>query len=163
MIISLIAAIGKNNELGLNNKLIWNIPSDLKFFRNVTLNKTVLMGSNTYYSIGRPLPKRNNIVLTHRNIDNDKITVYSSVFKFIEDYKNYQDEIFIIGGASIYREFIDMADNLYLTEIEEECSDADTYFPKFDKKQYDKEFIDECVENGIAYKHILYKRRKYER
>ena len=128
MIISLIAAIGKNNELGLNNKLIWNIPSDLKFFRNVTLNKTVLMGSNTYYSIGRPLPKRNNIVLTHKNIDNDKITVYSSVFKFIEDYKNYQDEIFIIGGASIYREF-----------------------------------IDECVENGIAYKHILYKRRKYER
>ena len=158
MIISLIAAIGKNNELGLNNKLIWNIPSDLKFFRNVTLNKTVLMGSNTYYSIGRPLPKRNNIVLTHKNIDNDKITVYSSVFKFIEDYKNYQDEIFIIGGASIYKQFLPIASTLYLTEVDEEV-EADVYFPEFDKTLYEKEIIEEKIENDINYKFVIYRRK----
>lgn len=80
MDLSMIVAIGKNNEL------IWNIPNDLKFFKEKTIGKTVVMGANTFHSIGKPLPQRNNIVITHQNID--KVLIYKSIREFLIDYKN---------------------------------------------------------------------------
>src|SRR5574344_868318 len=157
MNISIIAAIGINNELGKNNNLIWRLPNDLTFFKKTTLDKVVVMGANTYMSIGRPLPKRINIVITHRNIDG--VEIYNSIEDFINKYKDYKEEIFIIGGASIYKEFIDLASNLYLTEVEATCKDADTYFPDFNKEEYDKEDLGDNCDDGIKYKHVLYKRR----
>lgn len=160
MRISIIAAIGENNELGKNNDLIWHLPNDLKFFKNVTTGKTVLMGRNTFWSLPKVLPNRTNIVIT--DIDEEypsEVVIYNSLEAFLEDYKYRDEEVFIIGGASIYRQFIESADKLYLTEISESCNDADVYFPSFDRKNYNQEVLGENTDNGISYKHVLYKRR----
>ena len=107
------------------------------------------MGANTFHSIGKPLPQRNNIVITHQNID--KVLIYKSIREFLIDYKNKKEEVFIIGGASIYKEFIDYASKLYLTEIDASDKEADTYFPEFDKSNYSKIILDKNEENGIKY------------
>ena len=103
MIINIIAAVGKNLELGKNNRLIWSIKEDLKYFKEKTTGKVVVMGENTYNSIGKALPIRNNIVLSYDKKQIKDVTV-------INDYKEVfcldEKEIFIIGGASIYKLFI---------------------------------------------------------
>ncbi len=158
--ISLIAAIGQNGELGKNNKLIWNIPGDLKFFKNTTLNHKVIMGYNTYLSIGRALPNRDNIVLCHDlNLINDEhIKVYNNIDELIAKEIN-DEEVFIIGGASLYKYFYPLASRLYLTLIEKSDKEADVYFPEIDDNLWNKEIIDENNENDINYKHVLYRRK----
>lgn len=160
MIFKIIAAIGQNNELGKNNDLIWSLPGDLKFFKSVTSGHTVLMGKNTFYSLPKVLPNRKNIVITDQHIDNDEIEQYSSLDAFFEKYQDSSDDIFVIGGGMMYRQFIDKADELYLTEIEASDEEAETYFPSFDKTQYDKEFIGTNEDNGVKYNHVLYRKRK---
>ncbi len=157
MELSMIAAVGKGNELGKNNGLIWNIPNDLKFFKEKTIGKTVVMGANTFHSIGKPLPQRKNIVITHQNID--KVSIYKSIREFLIDYKNKTEEVFIIGGASIYKEFIDYVSTIYLTEIDASDKEADTYFPEFNKQLYEKIILDKNEENGIKYTHTMYKKK----
>ena len=160
MKISIIAAVGENNELGKNNDLIWHLPNDLKFFKTVTTGKTVLMGRNTFWSLPKVLPNRTNIVITDMEEEYPKeVIIYNSIAAFLEDYKKIDEEIFIIGGASIYKQFIDLAEKIYLTEIEDKCEEAEVFFPQFDKEQYEKEIIGENEDNGISYKHVLYKRR----
>lgn len=160
MKISIIAAIGENNELGRNNDLIWHLPNDLKFFKSVTSGHTVLMGRNTFWSLPKVLPNRTNIVITDMDEDYPKeVVIYNSIESFMNDYRDKDEEVFIIGGASIYAQFIDKADSLYLTEVSASCSDASVYFPEFDKTDYDKEVIGENNDNSISYKHVLYKRR----
>lgn len=160
MIFKIIAAIGQNNELGKNNDLIWSLPGDLKFFKSVTSGHTVLMGKNTFYSLPKVLPNRKNIVITDQHIDNDEIEQYSSLDAFFEKYQDSSDDIFVIGGGMMYRQFIDKADELYLTEIEASDEEAETYFPSFDKTQYDKEIIGTNEDNGVKYNHVLYRKRK---
>lgn len=157
MELSMIAAVGKGNELGKNNGLIWNIPNDLKFFKEKTIGKTVVMGASTFHSIGKPLPQRKNIVITHQNID--KVSIYKSIREFLIDYKNKTEEVFIIGGASIYKEFIDYVSTIYLTEIDASDKEADTYFPEFNKQLYEKIILDKNEENGIKYTHTMYKKK----
>ena len=159
--ISLIAAVGKNNELGLDNHLIFNIPGDLKFFRNITLGKTVIMGRKTYESIGKPLPKRINIVVSNSLKETDGITIINSFEKVLEKYLNSEEEVFIIGGESLYNYFINYAQNIYLTKVYANAV-ADKYFPSFDESNYDQTLLGENKENNLEYKHILY-RRKNER
>lgn len=152
----LIAAIGQNKELGYKNNLIWHLPEDLKFFKQITLGHKVVMGKKTYLSLPHKLPDRENIVITHSNIPN--VTVFHSIKDFLNYYKDSEEPIFIIGGAQVYKEFIKDAKSLYLTEIEA-TSKADTFFPDFNKEEWIKEEIDEGNDNGIKYKHVLYKRR----
>lgn len=159
--ISLIAAVGKNNELGLDNHLIFNIPGDLKFFRNTTLGKTVIMGRKTYESIGKPLPKRINIVVSNSLKETDGITIINSFEEVLEKYLNSDEEVFIIGGESLYNYFINYAQNIYLTKVYANA-DADKYFPSFDESNYEQTLLGENKENNLEYKHILY-RRKNER
>lgn len=152
--INLIAAVGKNFELGLNNKLIWNISEDLQYFKEVTTGKTVVMGRKTYESIGRALPNRKNIVLSSKKVLIDNVIV-------INDYKdvlNTEEDVFIIGGESIYKLFLSYADNIYLTEIDDE-KDADSYFPVFDKNLYEKEIIKNSSYNNINYSFVIYRRK----
>lgn len=156
--ISLIAAIGKNNELGKDNKLIWDLKEDLKFFKNITTNHTVVMGYNTFKSIGRVLPNRRNIIITHRDIEIDGAIIYHSFEDVINNEIN-DEEIFIIGGASLYSYFYNLADKLYLTEIDSEA-EADVFFPEIDKIEWEREIIDEYEDDNISYKHVLYKRLK---
>ena len=159
--ISLIAAVGKNNELGLDNHLIFNIPGDLKFFRNTTIGKTVIMGRKTYESIGKPLPKRINIVVSNSLKETDGITIINSFEEVLEKYLNSEEEVFIIGGESLYNFFINYAQNIYLTKVYANAV-ADKYFPSFDENNYNQTLLGENKENNLEYKHILY-RRKNER
>ena len=130
---SIIAAIGKNRELGKNNDLIWSLPGDLKFFKEVTTGHTVLMGKNTFYSLPKVLPNRKNIVITDEYIDNSEIEQFNSLEAFYDKYQDSDEVVFIIGGGMMYRQFVDIADELYLTEIDASDNEAQTYFPSFDK------------------------------
>lgn len=157
MKISIIAAVGRNYELGRNNDLIWHFHKDMVFFRETTTGSTVLMGRKTFESLPKALPKRRNIVITNdKNYIADGAEVCHSIDEALELCKN--DNVFVIGGGKIYQQFIDMADSLYLTEVEAECADADTYFPTFNKADYSREVLAEHEENGIKFSHILYKK-----
>lgn len=143
--INLITCMGKNNEIGLNNDMPWGrgLPEDLKYFKEKTLNKTVIMGRKTFDSIltslGKPLPKRNNVVLTKQIFRSNYSNVSScnSVEEVLDKYKG--EDIFIIGGASIYEQFLPYANRLFITEIEE-VFEADTFFPKIDLKEWKKTY-----------------------
>lgn len=157
MNISMIAAVGRNNELGKDNDLIFHFKEDMKFFRETTTGSTVVMGRKTFESLPKVLPNRRNIVIS-RNTDL-KIggaEVCQSVSEALKLCEN--DKVFIIGGGKIYAEFLEYADKLYLTEIDADCPEADTFFPEFDKTQWSREVLAEHNENGVEFKHILYKK-----
>lgn len=156
---SIIAAIGKNRELGKNNNLIWHLPNDLKFFKEVTSNHTIIMGRKTFDSLPRMLPNRKHIVLTSSENLPNEVEVYKELKQLLEQYKDSTEEIFIIGGASIYSQFLEHSDKLYLTEIDEEEKSADVFFPEFNKSNYTSELIRENEDNGIKYKHMVYRRK----
>ena len=159
MDINVIAAIGKNNELGKNNDLVWRLKGDMKFFRETTMGHPIVMGRKTFESLPKVLPGRKNIVISSNEILNDEIERYKSIKEFLLKYKEFNEDVFIIGGASIYKQFIDLATNLYLTEIDAVAKDADVYFPMFNKLEWNKEIISEKEENDIKYNHVLYKRK----
>lgn len=158
--ITLIAAIGKNNELGKNNDLLWHLPGDLKFFKKTTLNHTVIMGYKTYESIGRPLPERRNVVLSNKDVKIDNIVIYTDMDEMIKNEIKKDEETFIIGGASMYNYFYPLADRMYLTIIDAECPDAEVYFPKINDNEWEETILYGNEDNGIKYTHILYERIK---
>lgn len=159
MTISMIAAIGRNNELGKNNDLIWHLDGDLPFFKKTTMGKTVIMGRNTFFSLPKALPGRKNIVLTFPPVfEAPGMTAVLSIKEALDMVKD-EEEVFIIGGASLYAQFIDKADRLYLTEAEAEEPTADVYFPVFDKTQWKRTVLDEGG-TDIKYVHVLYERLK---
>lgn len=129
--ISLIAAIGRNNELGKGNTLLWKLPADIQFFIKTTTGHPVVMGRKTFESIGRPLPKRRNIVITRDlNYKKDGVEVVHSLEEALELFPGEKEEIFIIGGAQIYKEVMPFADRLYITHIGAEDKGADAFFPE---------------------------------
>jgi dihydrofolate reductase len=131
MIVSLIAAVGKNREIGKDGKLPWRLPADLSRFRELTKGHAVIMGRKTYESIGRPLPDRENFVVTRQaDYEAPGCIVVGSLAGAIKQARG--DEAFVIGGAEIYREALPYAARMYLTEIDETFP-ADTYFPEFDR------------------------------
>ena len=159
MNISMIAAIGKNNELGKNNDLIWKIKDDMKFFKETTMGHPIVMGRKTFESLPNILPGRKNIVISKSDILNSKIEVYKSIGEFLIANKDIEEEFFIIGGASIYSQFLELANKLYLTEIDSECKGADVYFPTFNKTNWDKTILSENSSDNLKYRHALYKRK----
>lgn len=158
--IKIIAAIGKNFELGKDNSLMWNLPGDMKFFRTTTAGSTVIMGRKTYESIGRPLPKRRNIVISRNS---DLKIEGCEVFASLEDaIAAAEKDCFIIGGAGVYKEALPFADELILTEINMEYPEADVFFPSFEKELYSAELLAENSDDGVSYKHISYKKKSCE-
>ena len=142
---SIIVAIGNNNEIGKNNKLLWHIPEDLKKFKEITQGKTVVMGRNTFESIGKPLPNRHNIVLSKNsklfsNNCNEKLEIYDDFSKIVKKYRNSDEEVFIIGGAQIYKKALEsgIVEKLYISHIDFSDNEADTYFPKIDYNAWKK-------------------------
>lgn len=139
MILSIISAIGNNNEIGRKNELLWNLPIDMKHFKETTTGHPVIMGQKTFESIGRPLPNRRNIILTlDKEYKKDGIEVAYSMEeldKMLEQAEK-DEEFFVIGGGQIYRLFIDKADKLYITHVNKSFPDADTYFPVIDSKKW---------------------------
>ena len=159
--VTIIAAIGKNRELGKNNDLIWHLPDDLKFFKEHTIGKPIVMGLNTLKSLPRKLKDRQYIVLTNQDVELDKdIIVVKSIDELLDEISSRKEEVMIIGGASIYKQMIDYADKMFLTEIDAECCDADVYFPDFNKNEWDSEILStNKTEDNIIYKHLIYKRK----
>lgn len=130
--ISIIAAMGRNRELGLDNKLLWHLPVDMKFFRQTTMGKPILVGRKTYESFGgKPLPGRNNIVITKdKNYQSEGAVIVHSIDQALQEASD-ADEIMIIGGASFYEQTLPLADRLYLTYVDADF-EADSWFPEFD-------------------------------
>lgn len=161
--ISIIVAVSEDLGIGNNNELLWHLPEDLKRFKKLTYGKTVLMGKKTWESLPkRPLPGRKNIVLTDvpgECID-CSVTAYSIEDALSKCEKG--EEIFVMGGGSIYRQFMNIADRLYITHIHRKAS-ADVYFPEIDPKVWEviekEEFKPENKE-GIPYTYIIYERKK---
>jgi len=152
--ISIIVVIGKNREIGYDNKLLWNIPKDMERFTKITLNHPVLMGDKTFESIGNPLPKRINIIITrNKNYQAKGCKITYSIKDAINLGKEIdKEEVFIIGGGSIYKQTIDLADKLYLT-IVDDSPKADTYFPDYSQFKnivYEKEMEDK----GLKFKFL---------
>ncbi len=160
MKLSIIAAIGKNNELGLNNNLIWHLKGDMKFFKETTIGHTIIMGRKTFESLPQLLEERKHIVLSRNNINIPNIEVFHTIEEFLSNYINTDEEIFNIGGASVYQSLLEYTEQIYLTEIEKTAK-ADAYFPTFNKKDFESEILDKKTDEktGIKYKHVLYKRR----
>ncbi len=141
MIVSVIAAIGKNYQLGLNGKMPWHHPEDLKYFKKITMNHHLIMGRKTYESIGFPLPNRKSVILTKdisyspANV-NENVSVATSVEQALNFARARGDEeVFFAGGSEIYKLGIDLADRIYLTRVEYDGI-ADIYFPIIDFKQF---------------------------
>jgi dihydrofolate reductase len=157
--ISLIFAMGKNNALGYKNKMPWHLPADFAYFKRVTMGQPVIMGRKTFESIGKPLPGRENIVITRsKSFSHQGCIVVDSVDKAIELVKG--KEAFIIGGAEIYIAFLPMADKLYITEIDNEF-EADTYFPKIEYSKWSLALCEPGVKdekNPFDYKFLVYER-----
>lgn len=157
--LSMIAAIGKNNELGYENKLLWHLKEDMQFFRKTTTGKTIIMGRKTFESLPGLLPKRKHIIITNnQNYQNNDVIIMHSVDEVINYIQNTQEECFIIGGGKVYKEFLPFAHTLYLTEIED-SKRADTFFPVFSKDDYQKEILGSSSENNINYSFAKYTKK----
>lgn len=139
MILSMIVAIGKNREIGLDNKMLWHVKEDFKNFKAVTMGHHMLMGRKTFESIGRPLPGRTTIILTRdKDYKQDDCLIVHSVDQGIALAKERgETELFICGGANIYEQFLDQTQKLYLSKIDFE-GEADTFFPEFEQLSWKK-------------------------
>ena len=152
---SIIAAIGKNRELGKGGDLVFHLKDDMKFFRETTTGHKVVMGRKTWESLPRKLPERENIVISSQELEGPDLIVHNPD-ELIAEFKNSEEEVFIIGGASIYALFLPYAQKIYLTEVGATVSDADVFFPSFDKSKYKKILIKRGVEDGLEFAISLY-------
>jgi dihydrofolate reductase len=160
--ISIIVAVSEDWGIGKNNELLWHISEDLKRFKRLTTGNTIIMGKKTWESLPRrPLPGRTNIVLTdnQNEIIDGSITAYSIKDALDKCQKN--EEVFIIGGGSIYRQFMAIADKLYITHVHKKAP-ADIYFPEIDLKLWQitgKEEFPADESNSIPYTYTIYERK----
>jgi len=161
--ISIIAAIGKNNELGRNNELLWHIPEDMKRFKRITSGHAVIMGRKTFHSINnKPLLNRRNIVLTKdTSLYFPNIEMVHSVDEALELVK-LESEVFILGGAAVYEQFLPFTHKMYLTKVHREY-DADAFFPVYDESDWhviERKDIVGDEQSGVDYSFVTLEKRK---
>ena len=155
--VSIIVAYSKNRVIGNKGKIPWKIKGEQLWFKELTLNHTVIMGRKTYESIGKPLENRLNIIVSSTLFfDEENLKTARSLNEAISLANS--EEVFIIGGQQLYEEAITIADTLYITEIDIEV-EGDTYFPEFNENNYVKTLIKE-VDGEIRYRYIKYKKCK---
>ena len=157
--LSLIVAIAENNVIGKDNKLIWHISEDLKRFKSITSGNTMLMGRKTFESLPGVLPGRKHIIITRDDkytVDSEQVSVINDLDSFIKNYENSDEEIFVIGGAEIYKQLLPHCKKLYLTKVHQSF-EGDTYFPEIDYSKYDTEYSSDKItdeKSGITYSFI---------
>lgn len=156
--LAMIACVSKDGGLGNGNELLWRFTEDQKFFRETTTGHPVIMGSKTYRSIGRPLPKRENVVLSRSQPEGDGV-VWVRSREELDKYIKKDDKLkFIIGGASLYEQFLPEAEVIYLTEVDA-VKPADVYFPKFERSEYTEEVLDKGECDGVNYVMKAYRKK----
>lgn len=159
--ITIIAAIAKNNALGKDNKLIWNLPEDLKRFKKVTSNHHIIMGRKTFESLGKPLPNRTNIIITrNKKYKAEKCIVVNSLEEAINASVE-DDNPYILGGAEIYAQAIKIADKLDLTFVHHKF-EADVFFPEIDStiwKEKSRKYFVADEKNKFDYSFVTYLRK----
>ncbi len=159
--ISIIVAIGRNREIGAKNKLLWKIPEELKRFKEITSGHPIIMGRKTHESIGRILPNRTNIIITRdlKYVVEDGVVVNSLEDALQQAQGEFgNEEIFIIGGAQVFAEALDLADKLYITLVDAEFPEADSFFPEFADKFTKKVFERSEESAGFKYKFLEFER-----
>lgn len=151
--ISIVVVVGKNREIGCDNKLLWKLPKDMQRFKDITMGHTVVMGEKTFESIGKPLPGRKNIILSlQKDYQAPGCQVRNSLEEFLQEATKSKEEVFIIGGGTIYDLVLPFTDKLYLTIIDDEPQ-ADTFFADFaDFRNVVKK--EEGVDNGFKYQYL---------
>lgn len=154
--ISIIAAMARNRVIGIDNTLPWRLPEDLKHFKALTLGHHILMGRKTWESLGRPLPGRTSVVITRsQNLQVPGCLVANSIAEAVAACDN-DNEIFFIGGEELYRQALDVADRIYLTEIKADFS-GDAWFPEFDTNLWRETGRKPCKsENGLECDFVVY-------
>ncbi|MBQ2660135.1 dihydrofolate reductase [Candidatus Saccharibacteria bacterium] len=160
--ISIIAAVGKNGELGKNGGLCFKIPGDMKFFKSQTFGHPVLMGLTTWHSLPGKLEGREHFVLTFDPKEPlpDGVTAVTDLPKFLKKWQGNSTKLFVIGGGSVYKQCLPFADELILTEVEAEDKNADTFFPKFDQTSWKRTVISTQTSENPPYSFVRYERKK---
>lgn len=156
--LNIIANVSKDGALGKAGELIWRIPEDQRFFKNTTLGSVVVMGRKTFASIGKPLPERRNVILSSHRQDIPGLEWCTSGDELKHLLAETPEDVFIIGGASLYQMFLNQADKLYLTEVDA-TKPADTFFPEFDKSQFTRQVLQTGEYEGVKYQIVKYTRR----
>ncbi|WP_063562892.1 dihydrofolate reductase [Paenibacillus sp. O199] len=152
--LSIIVAMDKNGLIGCEGKLPWHIPWDLKYFREKTLGANVVMGRTTYKSIGKALPHRTNIILTSdKNYKTNNCIVVNNIDEVLRYTEKSTADTFVIGGSSIYQQFLPYVDDMYINQIQS-VYNGDAYFPQWDKEEWDtvQEQVVETTEDDTVYK-----------
>lgn len=148
--INIIVAVSENNVIGSDNKLVWHLPEELQYFKKVTINKTIIMGRKTFDSIGKALPKRKNIVLTtNKNFSFPEVEVCNNFQELIDKYESSEEEIFVIGGAEIYKLFLPYVFKIYYSVIHQ-IVEGNIHFPEWKKDDF--HIISEQKYNGFTAK-----------
>jgi len=161
--LSLIVAKAKNNVIGKDNQLIWHLPEDLKRFKRLTTNHTIIMGRRTFESLGRVLPKRHHVILCNdqeMKVDNENVEILDSIDK-LDKYINDENEHFVIGGATIYKLLLPYCSKLYITEIDQDF-EGDASFPEIDLNVWEvtgKEKGLKDEENPYDYYYVIYEKK----
>ncbi|NCD69810.1 dihydrofolate reductase [Mucilaginibacter agri] len=158
--ITIVVAISQNHAIGKDNKLLWNLPKDLKHFKDITTGHTVIMGRKTYESVGKPLPKRRNIIITRQSITIEGCEVVSSIENALALCAD-EEEVFIVGGAEIYRQAMHLTNRIYLTIVKKDF-EADSFFPVIDEKEWkitEQEDFEPDEKNNLPFSFITLERR----
>jgi len=153
MIVSVVVAIAENNAIGKNNQLLWHLPADLKHFKQITSGHTVIMGRKTYDSIGKPLPNRRNIVMTRtEGLQIPGVEVTDNIEGALA-LCTMDEEVFIIGGAEIYKSTMNITNRIYLTRVHQSY-EADAFFPEIDFNLWNETDVEKHLpdeKNHVAY------------
>lgn len=160
--ISLMVAHDPARVIGKDNQLPWHIPEDLAYFKKHTVGKGIVMGRNTYESIGRPLPKRRNIVVT-RNTEYqiEGAEVVHSLDQAIQLAEEFHEEVMVIGGEQVFRTILPRADRLYITLIKK-TFEGDTFFPEYGDEWQAVSESEEFYSNGIPFSYLIFERKNKE-
>jgi dihydrofolate reductase len=164
MEISMIVAMDDNNGIGNNNKLLWHIPKDLKWMKEKTMGRVIVMGRNSYediitYTKGKPLPGRTNVVLSSKEPSefNEGFVVVKTIDEVIKKFAN-EEKIFILGGAQVYKSFLPLADELIITHVQTKLQ-ADAFFPQVDYSLFNTVYQQDEQENGFNFTFKIYEKK----
>ncbi|RMF05826.1 dihydrofolate reductase [Candidatus Woesearchaeota archaeon] len=153
--VSIIAAMTRDRVIGKDNRLLWHIPEDLRNFKRITSGNIVIMGRKTFESIGRPLPNRTNIVISRTMPEREGVIVCRSIPEALDEAEKHEGEIFIIGGANIYEQFMPLADRLLISLVEGSY-EGDAFFPEIDDKEWEP--VESKRHHGFEF--MIFEKRK---